>query len=126
MSAIVWTEPQRKIRTITKPTIVRAESGHTMYVAPIAREDAPAHIRDSAYTTFYTVQNFDASGVQFMYLGKGYRHPSPEYANDPKAHDPKEIVAWYMNGEMWHGRGEDFAEAINGAQRDGWLATRPR
>ena len=125
MTASVWAVPQKAIRTIKKPTEVRVESGHRMYVAPISRDALPENIRKDAtdWTTFYEVRNFDATGVVFMYLAKGYKHPSPEYANDPKAHAPKQITAYYVNGEMWSSYGETFQDAINGAQRDGWLAT---
>jgi hypothetical protein len=96
-----------------------------MYIRQIARDALPKKIAKSAreYTTFYTVQNFDAEGVIFFYIGKGYRHPSPEYANVRSAHDPKEYVVIYCNGEMAHGCAENLQGAVEMGQRLGWLCT---
>lgn len=47
----------------------------------------------------------------FMYLGKG----------DPRA--PRQIVAWYPNGRFWSSFGNSMKDAIEGAQKSGWLYT---
>lgn len=111
------------MRKMTR-TIHSDVSHHTLYIESITKDELPASVnRENAdnYTTFYVVKNFDAEGVVFFYLGKGYRHPSPEYANDKSAHDPKEVVVWYGNGAFFSGRGDTFKEAIENAQKHGWL-----
>lgn len=109
-------------------TIHSTHSRHKMFVGEISRADLPAHIAAEAteWQRFYEVRNFDAAGVVFFYLAKGYRHPDPRYANDRAAHAPKQITAFYGNGEMWSSYGETLQAAVDGAQRDGWLYTRPR
>lgn len=102
-------------------------SGHLLFVHSVDRDELPANVRETLenYTSFYAVRNFDEDGVVFFYLGKGYRHPSPEYANIRAAHDPKEIVVGYLNGKLASGRAENIVDAIQMGQRLGWLCTRP-
>lgn len=89
---------------------IRAQSGHTIFVKSISKNEIPGGIDISKYDQFYVVKNFDDTGCVFMYLGKGYKEA------------PKEIVAWYRNtGSMWSGYGNTIKEAIDGAQKDGWL-----
>lgn len=105
-------------------TVQSEISGHRLYVEPCDRSALPEGHEGENYTTYYTVKNHDADGVVFFYLGKGYRHPSPEYANDHKAHDPHEIVAIFPNGKLARGSARTFAEGCHMAQRLGWLCAR--
>jgi hypothetical protein len=91
--------------------IIRANSGHTLYVKSILFGNLPKKIQNMAkrYTDFYVVKNWDNEGIIFMYLGKG--------CSDA----PKEIVVWYHNGGFWNGYGTNIKDAINGAQSDGWM-----
>lgn len=85
-------------------------SGHTMHVSEVDPLTIPALENKDGYTAFYAVRNWDAEGKTFLYLGKGDKHA------------PKEIVAWYpKTGAMWSGYGKTLKEAIEGAQKDGWL-----
>ena len=89
---------------------IHVQSGHTMAIfkiLPGGKHPADA----SKYTDFYTVRNFDESGVVFFYMAKGYKNAKSE------------IHIWYPNGQMWSGFGTSFKSAIEGAQRDGWLHT---
>ena len=87
---------------------------HRLCVEPILRGDLPTRIWEDSqpYAAFYTVKNTDTEGVVFFYLGKGH----------PEA--PREIVAWYPNGEMWASFGTNIPDAIEGAQRNGWMYAR--
>lgn len=93
---------------------IHAQSGHTMYIGKVEPEDMPdfEYTKDS-YTKFYVVRNWDKGGVIFMYLAKG--HPVA----------PKQVVAWYRGGQFWPGFGSTLKEAIDGAQKDGWMHTGP-
>jgi hypothetical protein len=89
--------------------LILVRSGHNMHVAEIPATELPAHLRHrEQYTTFYVVRNFGATGPVFFYLGKG--HPET----------PKQVVAWYPNGQMWSSFGDNLKGAIEGAQEDGW------
>ena len=96
-----------------KTTIHSAVSGHTLYVATIARADLPEKVANNessaAFTTFYVVKNWDAAGPVFMYLAKG------------AANAPREICAFYRNGAFWSSYGGNLKAAIEGAQKDGWM-----
>ena len=85
---------------------VRAASGHTIAIFRVLKSEHPA---GSAYSHFYVAKNFDEEGVTFFYLAKGYKDA------------PNQIMVWYKNKRMWTGFGNNLEEAINGAQRDGWL-----
>lgn len=92
--------------------IRHAASGHTLHVSSIAREDLPENLSDETqeYSKFYVARNWDANGVEFMYLGKGHKLA------------PNQVVVWYRStGKFWSGYGENLTDAIDGAQRDGWL-----
>ncbi len=91
--------------------IIHAQSGHTLFVKKIELSELPENIQSQAkeYNSFYVVKNWDDTGVIFMYLGKGYTQ------------SPKEIVAWYPKGDFWSSFGKTIEEAINGAQKDGWM-----
>lgn len=95
-----------------KRTIYSGLTRHTLFVSSINKDELPKGLEyTESYKTFYKVQNWDASGVVFMYLGKGHEQA------------PKQIVAWYRNtGSMWSSFGLTLQEAIEGAQRDGWLS----
>ena len=85
-------------------------SGHTLHVSEITPEQVPTVENKDCFKRFYAVRNFDAEGLTFMYLGKG------------NSDAPKEVVAWYAkNKGFWHGCGKTIKEAIEGAQKDGWL-----
>lgn len=85
-------------------------SGHTLFVRDVDADKLPALNDKDAYTRFYEVRNFDEEGVVFLYLAKGYKDA------------PKQIVAWYPRTKaFWSGYGENFKEAIEGAQKDGWM-----
>jgi len=85
-------------------------SGHTCYVSEIDAAEVPEFVDTTTYQTFYTVRNFNAQGIVFMYLGKGDKNA------------PKQIVAWYRKGGFWSSYGTTLKDAIEGAQRDGWLS----
>jgi hypothetical protein len=97
-------------------TIVNAQSGHTMFVEPITFGELPEVIKTNGYAPqykkFYVVKNFDKDGVIFFYLA--------EEGHQSK----KEIVCFYCNGEFWSSFGKTLKEAIDGAQKDGWMHTR--
>lgn len=85
-------------------------SNHLLHVSEIAADKVPALENKDGFTRFYVVRNWDIEGRTFMYIGKG----------DPNA--PREIVAWYAkSGALWSGYGKSMKEAIEGAQKDGWL-----
>lgn len=87
-------------------------SGHALFVREIKPDKFPFNADGSYsnYSQFWEVRNFDANGVIFMYLGRD-------------KNVSREIVAWYPNGKFWGGYGTTFKEAIEGAQKDGWLYT---
>lgn len=94
--------------------IVHAASGHTLAVTKISRAELPENIRNdqfsSAYKDFWVVQNWDVNGPKYFYLGRGADSA------------PREIVAWFAkSGSFWSSYGKTFEDAINGAQRDGWM-----
>lgn len=84
-------------------------SGHTLHVSSADPASIPEFENKSLYTKFYVVRNWDADGVTFFYLGKGYEQ------------SPDQIVVWYRNGGFWSSFGNSIKEAVEGAQRDGWL-----
>jgi hypothetical protein len=92
---------------------IHAQSGHTLFVAPITFDELPDKIKNGddakEYKKFWVVKNWDNDGCIFMYLGKGYEST------------PNEIVVWYRNGGFWSGYGKTIEDAINEAQKDGWM-----
>lgn len=94
---------------------ISAASGHTLFVKQIDPASVPAKVQGNAYfdayPRVYEVRNWDAGGVVFFYLAKG------------NAKAPNEVCVFYKNGQFWTGYGNNFKEAIDGAQRDGWLYT---
>jgi hypothetical protein len=92
---------------------IQAQSGHTLYVEEIEFDELPHLVRQSEYAEgfqkFYVVKNWDKDGVVFFYLAKLGRMSKTE------------ICAFYKNGKFWSGYGKTFEDAINGAQRDGWM-----
>lgn len=90
---------------------ISVASGHTLFVRSIYKSDLPKgmdHVAD--FETFYVVKNFGEEGKTFMYLGKGHRQA------------PNQIVVWYANGlGFWSSYGKNIKDAIEGAQKDGWL-----
>lgn len=90
-------------------TTIRTQSGHTMCLVKI--ESLPMVDNHEDYSKIYEVRNFDKKGVVFMYVCTGYKAAK------------KEVHVFYPNGCMWSGFGKSIAEAINGAQKDGWLYT---
>lgn len=92
-------------------TIRSTHSGHTLCISPAKMGDGhPADI--GKYKKFYTVRNWDKEGVIFFYVATGY-----EVNGKPC----KEIHVWYRNGKMWSSFGKNMQEAIEGAQKDGWM-----
>jgi hypothetical protein len=94
-----------------KVATVKANSGHTIAIFKLDSlpedHNHPANWGD--YTNFYVAKNFDEDGVIFFYLAKGHKHSATQ------------VHVWYRNKKMWHSFGLNFDEAINGAQKDGWL-----
>lgn len=89
---------------------ITAASGHTLFIKDIDRSELPEGLDGAGeYERFYVVKNWDDSGVVFFYLGKGHKQA------------PRQIVAWYPGGKFWASYGNNFQEAIDGAQRDGWM-----
>jgi hypothetical protein len=98
-----------ELKRAMKKTL-RVASGHTMFVKSIDRSELPKGLDNARdYTSFYVVKNWDDNGCTFMYLGKGYKSA------------PNEIVAWYPKGAFWSGYGKNIKDAIEGAQKDGWM-----
>ena len=103
--------------------VVRAKSFHTIHVSPITEEEFLALGlttlgSQDKYTNYYVARNWDKTGCVFFYLAKGYH--APHIGKSPKI--MREIHVWYPNSKkMWTSMGYTFEEAINGAQRDGWL-----
>lgn len=91
-----------------------AQSGHTLFLDALDVVSAANVTGDLApkYKNVYAVKNFDAGGVVFFYICTGYKDA------------PKEVHVFYGNKKMWSGFGKNIQEAIDGAQRDGWLYTR--
>jgi hypothetical protein len=93
---------------------VYAQSGHTLWVNKIDPSDISKTVKDSEYfkgfTIFWEVRNLDSEGVLFFYLAKG-------------GTTKNQICVFYRNGGFWSSYGKTIEEAINGAQRDGWLYT---
>lgn len=93
---------------------IHAQSGHTLFIQSIKYDSLPDRVKKFEYINnfpnLYVVKNWNADGHIFMYLGKG--------------HDgyPDEICIWYaQNGSFWSGFGKTFEDAINNAQKDGWM-----
>ena len=84
-------------------------SGHTLFVSSIDTDAFPNFDSKDAYRQFYVVRNWDENGVIFMYLGKGHKDA------------PSQVVVWYRKGSFWSGYGMTIKEAVEGAQKDGWL-----
>lgn len=93
--------------------IVHAKSGHTLFINKESKvpKNLEKHITD--YRGIYAVQNFDANGVEFMYVAVGY--------NKQDGKGSKEIHVFYPNGHMWSSFGTSYQKAIDGAQADGWM-----
>ena len=87
---------------------IHAASGHS--IAIFAVDGTDGHPGGGKFTNLYVAKNFDADGVTFFYLGRGHIDA------------PNQICVWYKNKKMWSSFGNNFQEAIDGAQRDGWLA----
>jgi len=93
-----------------KKTIHSTFSGHTFFVSSCDSSELPKDAEYvKSYSKFYKVQNFNATGHTFMYLGKGTKEA------------PNQIVVWYPSGRFWSGFGTTLEEAIIGAQKDGWM-----
>ena len=88
-----------------------AASGHTLRLVEVKQPD----FITCGYNHVYEVRNWDVEGVPFFYLCTGY-----------EGFKFKEVHVWYMNGQMWHSFATNIQNAIDGAQRDGWLYTRPK
>lgn len=90
---------------------IQAWSGHTLFIRAVEYEDLPDNVKKFEYMggkeKWYAVHNWDKDGHVFMYVGKekGIR----------------EYLVWYAKGGFWTSFGKTIEEAINGAQRDGWL-----
>lgn len=95
---------------------INAQSQHTIAILSIDNEDAelkdhPAYNKDVYKNAkFYVARNFNKDGLTFFYLAKGHDEA------------PAQIHVWYKNKNMWSSYGTNFQTAIDGAQRDGWLA----
>lgn len=94
--------------------IIHAQSGHTLFVESAELSALPENVQDfrfiENYQKHYVVRNCDSAGVVFFYI-----------AAEPIASKKHEFVVWYSNGGFWSGFGRNITEAINGAQRDGWM-----
>ena len=122
---------------------IKAQSGHRVAVLKLSPEEVgaafPRGVKTDQYTDFYVVKNWDDSGVTFFYMARGYHWETVRLVTGkdlpavqsfklspvvtrllPKG-VAKEIHVWYPNGRMWSSFGTNFKEAIDGAQRDGWL-----
>jgi hypothetical protein len=99
-------------------TIIHAQSGHTLFVEPIEFGELPEAVKTNGYAPqykkFYAVKNWDKDGIIFFYLAKEGRQSKTE------------IVCHYCNGQFWSSFGKNFQEAIDGAQKDGWMYTGAR
>jgi len=84
-----------------------SETGLNQYctVTSISRDEVTIKNKNlDGYTKFYKVTL--RSNRVILYLAKGY-----ELA-------PREVVAFYPNGEFWGGYGNNFAKTIKGARED--------
>ena len=90
---------------------IKSQSGHTIFVKDIKREDLPAHIKHAdGYTHYYVAKNADDKGCEFFYIARGF------------VGSPREYHVWYAKtGAFWSCYGKSLQDAIDGAQRDGWL-----
>lgn len=91
--------------------MIRVASGHNLCITKLPSNKVPAGLQSKeVFSDFYVVQNFDTEGYVFFYVGKGH------------VNAPGEIVVWYgQSGKLWSGFGKTFKDAIEGAQRDGWM-----
>lgn len=89
---------------------ITAQSRHTLFIDEDKSGVARSLVNGDKYTKFYVVKNWDANGVIFFYMAKGHKDAPGQY------------VIWYAKtGAFWSGYGSTMKEAIDGAQKDGWL-----
>lgn len=93
----------------------RAQSGHTLYLDSMDVVAAANAIgKDAAnYRNVYAAKNWDREGKTFFFICTGY--------TDERGKTYNEVHVFYANGAMWYSSGANIQEAIDGAQRDGWL-----
>ena len=88
---------------------IHAQSGHTLFIEKVKFEDLPANVQDFEYikgcTGYRIVKNWDKEGVTFMYIAK----------------TKGQYLVWYRGGGFWSGYGKTIQEAIDGAQKAGWM-----
>jgi hypothetical protein len=88
----------------------RAQSRHTIRIYEVDRLPEGFRHSDTKGAQVYAAHNFDKSGPIFFHLARVGR----------------QWLVWYRNGELWDSFGETVQEALDGAQRDGWLHTTRR
>lgn len=88
---------------------IHANSGHTLHIESVDFDKLPEKVKKFQHiegnSSYKQVKNFDTDGVVFMYLAKS----------------KGEWLVWYRGGAFWSGFGKTIEEAINGAQKDGWM-----
>lgn len=93
---------------------IHAQSGHTLHIESVKLAELPADVQEFQfirnYRKHYIVKNWDGAGVTFFYI-------ATDHVSDKK----NEFVTWYRHGGFWSGFGSNLTEAINGAQKDGWM-----
>lgn len=109
---------------------IDVKSGHHMHVESVTADELLEiveretkhrleHFKPENYTHFYVVRNFDLRGVVFFYMAKGF-HDEARGINGSKV--AAEHHVWYRrSGGMWSSLAYNLKDAIEGAQRDGWL-----
>jgi len=91
-------------------TTLRAQSGHTLFVKAVDKDELPELEHADKYTKFYIVKNWTADGVVFFYLASGNKQA------------PKQVVVWYAKTKSFYaGYGLTIKQAIDRAQQDGWM-----
>lgn len=97
-----------------KKTIHSSLTGHTLHISSINRADLPEVFQGNnivdMFTTFYAVRNWDEKGHIFFYLAKGHKN------------GPTQVCGFYTKGAFWARYGKNLQEAVEGMQRDGWMA----
>lgn len=88
---------------------IQAQSGHTLFVEDVKFEDLPENVKQFEYivgkSAYKIIKNWDKDGVVFMYMAKSRG----------------EWLVWYCGGGFWSSFGKTIEEAIDGAQKDGWM-----
>lgn len=88
---------------------ISAQSGHTLFVEDVKFSELPEAVQKFEYiegkSAYKVVKNWNKDGVVFMYIAKS----------------KGQWLVWYRGGGFWSGYGKTIEEAINEAQKSGWM-----